>query len=1106
MSKIARAEFDSARTERESRNDARRIRTRVEEAKQGSASSSVRWPFELVQNAHDAGPRDGSNRVEIYFSLQAGNLVVSHTGKPFTADELAALLSGGSSKEFDDSETTGRFGTGFLVTHALSTRVDIESVMDTKVGCEFFRIELARDGDEDAIIENIKQSGEWIGNAEPVSKSWIDNNPTAKFIYRSVSDDVAHRGLYRLQQSLPYLYATCEKLGRVCISNSDRIMVFEPGTTAEQEIDGFVFRETGVSISDSGEAETRQLIAMSVGEKHGNSTVTVVLENCTNQKRLKLPDEEFPKLFVQFPISQTSFLPFNIVLNGQFTPKQERDGILMDDHSKDLISTALSALPTLVQYAAEAGWIDAHKLAQLDFLDRAFGGENDSDELKWWQGTMLEIAKEIAAKPIIKTESGLLPALHGQDSDAVSFLVPAINSNSDDDIDYNTIHDLAAAVTALHIPGKDVAQDWGQIARQWASMGVPVKRLGFEELADLVKEGRETVNALPLDGNPFSWLANFFLQGGKLGKEYTMEGIVNGLVPDQHSKLRRIKDLYIDGGVSEEIKDIADSIGIDVRSVLLHNDMAKALQFPGYESANEFIFELLKGRHTESDVIDEVLDKLGSSLPHNYDFKEGTSLAVLRASARLVAYLAEKEDIQRIRRCPLLTSAGTVVHLTGLQILAPVIHWPQSTQPYADLYTQNRVLSDYYCEHDELIGALAPLIAVGLVIKAPLYEAVRPELDDANLLNAMVAYSEDASGVTVRNETFTQIAFLSAELVNRSGNDPKIAQLLMGFVLDVAARDDQSWHEVRQVNANRSGVPVQLSLPSALWPFELKVRSWIPVPLSEELTGSGYAPGPANEANLQSLYEPSLLRDNPSAIRLLNEVFGFKELTLMLARLEPEVEANVVQLLRDPALVQTAAENPEAVKLVAEAGPEGIQEIREQLDEQKRQAEITKHNRSFGFAAQEALAEAIESYNLDVKLVDRGYDYEVTPLDEVWISFGIGSYFLEVKATTTGDVRLTPLQAQTASEYPERFILCVIDLRGQEIPEAWEPCNVEPFAKIVTGVGADVSEVYSGVDSYTGAENQVRLRNEQQLRYGISTSLWENGVSIREWIESLGAD
>ena len=151
LSATALQEYQRARNSQLTRNDARRIRTRVEASQQNPVASSRRWPFELMQNAHDAGPRAADERVDVVFQLQDHNLVISHTGKPFTAQELAALLSGGSSKEFDDLETTGRFGTGFLATHTLSTRVTVDGVITTEDGPEHFIVELNRSGDEGRI-------------------------------------------------------------------------------------------------------------------------------------------------------------------------------------------------------------------------------------------------------------------------------------------------------------------------------------------------------------------------------------------------------------------------------------------------------------------------------------------------------------------------------------------------------------------------------------------------------------------------------------------------------------------------------------------------------------------------------------------------------------------------------------------------------------------------------------------------------------------------------------------------------------------------------------------------------------------------------------------
>ena len=73
-----------------------------------------------------------------------------------------------------------------------------------------------------------------------------------------------------------------------------------------------------------------------------------------------------------------------MALDGRFTPEQERDGIEMNDSDKVLITTAISALPTLVQYAIELGWHNAHKLAQLAVPEQTISGENINGELDWW--------------------------------------------------------------------------------------------------------------------------------------------------------------------------------------------------------------------------------------------------------------------------------------------------------------------------------------------------------------------------------------------------------------------------------------------------------------------------------------------------------------------------------------------------------------------------------------------------------------------------------------------------------------------------------------------------------------------------------------------------
>ena len=138
-----------------------------------------------------------------------------HDGVPFTSNDLAALLSGGSSKDFESEETTGRFGTGFLVTHVLAERSRLQGLLKTPNGYELFDLPLDRGGDEEAILQNMADCTEAIRDATAVSD--LDGVVSARFQYHIDNDDPLRLGIESLKSALPYLYATRQTLGRVAL-------------------------------------------------------------------------------------------------------------------------------------------------------------------------------------------------------------------------------------------------------------------------------------------------------------------------------------------------------------------------------------------------------------------------------------------------------------------------------------------------------------------------------------------------------------------------------------------------------------------------------------------------------------------------------------------------------------------------------------------------------------------------------------------------------------------------------------------------------------------------------------------------------------------------
>ena len=102
-----------------------------------------RWPWELVQNAKDTvvkRPNPEDRFVDIIIKYYADSngekkLYFEHNGDQFTNKAITGLIWKFSAEKRNeqttedgltrDKQSTGRFGTGFMTTHALSLTVDV---------------------------------------------------------------------------------------------------------------------------------------------------------------------------------------------------------------------------------------------------------------------------------------------------------------------------------------------------------------------------------------------------------------------------------------------------------------------------------------------------------------------------------------------------------------------------------------------------------------------------------------------------------------------------------------------------------------------------------------------------------------------------------------------------------------------------------------------------------------------------------------------------------------------------------------------------------------------------------------------------------------------
>jgi hypothetical protein len=1076
------------------KNEARKMRSLVEQARGDIQRSGSRWPFELTQNAHDPGPRPGQDEINLSLRFNGRTVVYEHDGKPFSTRDLAALLSGGSNKDFDSQETTGRFGTGFLLTHVLSHQIKFEGVVAEASDLERFSISLDRTGDEDQIYANRQFCDAAIKSAEPSPS--LDGQVTARFTYQVDTPDAARMGVGAFEDTLPYLYATCEHLGRVSLQceNADE-QSFLPEAPRERTWGGLYVWERQVVIKQ-GESAPRLIRAVRVRRAPGSpSSVVIVLEHTAEGWAVVQIPSSFPRIFARFPLRGSDFLPVDVILDGRFDLAQERDAILMKDPDKGQIAEALALLPELARFALGEGWERGFTLARVGMPTIVFGDPLTDATRGWWKETLSTVARRLAEMPIVRATDGALCKTSAPPPQA-HFVVPRFDSSqSKDELEFSAVWQSASNTKDALPPALKIAPTWMAIVQEWMTLGVSVERIALKEIAELARPPSSKLADLKTKNPPLEWLGDFLNLVGSIAVKHNCSQILSKLLPDQLGVLKSPAELSRDSGIEDQIKKIGDSIGLKIRDGLLSTELAKLAESPEYPCLANLLETQVSRSMTRRVVVESCIQELSKQLPEAK--KIPAERQVFRdASVDLLHFLWKMEGAaaaETARKCPLISSDGTSVRWSPQRkVMAPVSQWHPDAREFRSIYKADCVLAeDYVLRIPSDPVLILALTAWEMVYPDPLCHETPKELRD-DRLKAM-AVSGDTTNAVVRNEGFSQIALLSTELIQRCQGDPALAKALLGMVVRYVARCDKAWEETRVVSAKRSNEEITVAIRPALWFADLKSRAWVPVQGEKGLAPVFAAPG-----NLDPHLDPIWLAANPPGIRFLSQCFGFKELDLqLLAKAQTPEDRRAMEdgLAR---IVQTLGSNAAEYSNLAVA-----------LELKKRRDEEKERNRKFGLAVQSAIKRYLEANNLQLDLIDHGYDYDVflDELDSIEAGthhFRLADFLLEVKATTTGEVRLTPAQARVASEEAPRFVLCVVDLRGigpERMQADWSEADIEPRTTIVSEIGRRTQVPHALVEQ--AKQCDIGLRNDNALRYGVPVHVWDAGIPISVWVKQL---
>ncbi len=1101
MSNEALTSIRAAREHQLLKNDARRILTRVTEARKNPADAGGRWPFELLQNAYDAGSADGIRPVSVRFGWREEDgdkqaVFFEHNGAPFASQDIAALLSGGSNKEFDSDITTGRFGTGFLVTHVLALVVTVEGLLRVGEVLERFEFDLDRTGTEDNIVENRSTTEAAFELAVPVPKE--SGHPSARFTWRV--DDLGAYGLgtAALQAALPHVFGTCPALGQVEIRGADgQWSTWSAAPPASASLGDLAWTVRRLEVSGASQCKRRLNLVRVSAQGAPGVAAQFLGEEDDDGVRVIEPPEGFARVFRRFPVRGSASVPISVVLDGPFDVDQERRNVALAPEDRDLITAALQAGADAAPVALSLGYRGAERLAKA----AAPVAVDDPDDRRWWAAVLKNFAARLAAKPLVSCEGAYLAALPGDGVERwADFPVPQVDSEgSAQEFPLTRMRALMAGAESCDPPLAEVIDQWASIAAGWATLGVPIRRVGLRTLADDLRGACATWEDVLSATAPACWLMDFLDVVGaawahRRGADLTL---VSGLLPDQEGKLRDAADLERDGGIPERLKDIAEALGISVRDRLLHLGIQEAATDARWPDLSQMLKVALPRERTWEQVVEACVKRL-ETIPLEKKLDDA-GRALAEGAGKVLSFLWDEHPdgaANWIQRIPLLTRAGVCDRAGGTKMMMlPVSCWRERARPFQTAWPASRVLDELFAA-ESLSQALC---AWGLAHPDPIIRQRASELKGPRLagMASILLTDPELEGLVVRDESFTQIALLQPEVINHCV-DAEHAAALLGLVVDCLAREDGTWREERAVAGRKGGLEQTILLRDALWLGDLRSRAWVPAATGEQgETGRVRA----TAESLRGLLDAAWLLGNPAAVLLLSECFGFDALELQLLGVAPDEGDR--QAVRDQ-LARLVAASAGRIDLLATALAA--------VEAEARKTKTVEALRNYGLAVQAAVREAFEEHGLEVELVDRGFDFKVAvgagdvAEDIAIASFRIREWLVEVKATVREEVALTPLQARTAGLQPDQFILCVVNL--ETIPDAASPVSdlvplVREKARFVLDLGPDAAFTIGHVQA--AAAGQVGIKYDHQLRYTVRQARWTDGLTLDSWVEGIKA-
>lgn len=1051
---------------------------------------SKRWFWELLQNAKDAV--ESLEEVSVKVVLNNNKLSFAHTGNPFKKHDILHLIYHGSSKKSLENKT-GRFGTGFMSTHLLSRVVNITGQLDDGT---YFKFDLNREGETIEVqYENLERSYEkfCLSNGDENHSDGVFNTI---FSYDLPPQNlkIATNGLNQLEKILPFVMAFNSKIKDIQILNSGVETIIKRGKEERKVLMG---KELVLQTISYNKIENKVLFS-----KSDVFDIGVLLERIDDETYSVVElDENYPKLFFDFPLFGTEKIGFPGIINSnRFDLKKERDGVYLGENdenkatiieNKRIIKTAIKEFETLIAYCAETQYIHLYNLFKVK---ASF--EYSWLDVDWLNGLCTDLINVIIDTPYVPFNGKVLKINET--------IIPWSETIPEQDF-YTLVSDIKPGF----IPTVAESGEWIDIVRGYAEL----QDKAISDYAFIIDESKlcqllETVSDLDILNSIFNtefdgvldysqsiaWFNRFF---NLLSKEQTEQlSATFAFIPNQKKKLvkRALNSPYYDAIGNEDIKMVATGFNWDLEATLI---------FPGIKTKKD-IFQISQ------------LDNILNGLNKICDEVTDESLGAPRQRTALIKYLdwlILNRKLELIRNAYVIVEKGRESNSVSFskrrmfqsvsdKLLAPPEIWPEMSI-YNDILLKKFILISEYAEQlsrehfDYLFSQdliyISPLLQRRFPNKNELKLLVRKKEDYAKLLNGQ-------EEIINNDLIFSDIAYLNRSddnVLAKTADSVRSAKALLNFLLAEVISRDSFFNTSADLDIGTEKVPVS----RCLWISRLKDTAWVPYrPLEEEKTISE-RPSVANIAEL--------IKDDAGLLEKLKKKeagFFFNQIGISIADIRRNSLSNEEDKVKwDMAfseLIGNRNINPDlAVEMLADPK---LQEI--YLNKMKQKEAICR-NQNIGFAFEKAFRVIFEqdfykNQGFSIKREPVGSDFgliyeeDITDEEGNEVLFKINNRILiELKATGKQFAEMTTKQAETANDHKGHYVLAVLPLNFYEINEH----NVILNSRFVTDISKPLALRYNDFKTYTEKKVQATLDKKDvkltiedgKIRYQVKSEIWE---------------